>query len=105
MATSTTKRASTPTSSDPLIGLRFLTLNEKGGASQQGKFIALVSPGIYLVELCDWLCGAPSEMRIMPLSEFVTAPSDENNKGAVIIDDDYDISVVWRPYEKRNGWE
>lgn len=36
----------------------------------QGQFLGLASPGLYRVQLFDWLVGAPDEQRLVPATDM-----------------------------------
>src|SRR5262249_39759976 len=58
---------SEPLRRDSLVGSWF---HSESARSWQGGVVAEPAPGVYLVELHDWLMGSPSHQQLVPLDDM-----------------------------------
>jgi hypothetical protein len=62
-------------SKHPLVGKFFHSVEaDKETIKWQGRIIAEVSPGLFLVQLFDWIVGGESNQVIVPVSEMAYWP-------------------------------
>ena len=55
---------------DGMVGLYFHTLNEDGTGEWQGCVVGKLPGDRYLVQLCEWLLGQPTILKIVSLDQM-----------------------------------
>ena len=53
-----------------LVGAWFHSLDENGHVNRQGQILARPEPGIYLVQLYEWLVGSPSNQQLVAFKDM-----------------------------------
>jgi hypothetical protein len=77
---------------DPLIGKWFHSRKQSGVIEWQGTFVARVNDDHYLVQLFDWLIGAPSSMRVASISAMASWS---------VYDDDEEMKIAYENEPRR----